>query len=297
MNGSPTPRAWWGEFELPVGATGHWRIGAADVWIRRSLHEWRVAHEVCADLNRNAVLVDLPLTDEPAGPPPPHLLSRGINDTLELQALHWRAPPQGMKETSRILRFSFGESRGLVTLSPMLADRHVVVRLEVPFYVAPGESVTIYVSTAIWLAIAAGKPPRKLTDFALVRPSDTWFGPNTREGEICYSSRSFGRVNLRDLTILPHRALTPVRVQNRGGRTMFIERLNIPVPALSLFHGADGSLWTEAIGMESEQDGGFAVVKYSRGPATEAGNANLVQNPREPPESNIVARAFSALFG
>ena len=34
---------WWGEFDVPHGSIGRWRIGPTDLWIQRLRGEWRLA--------------------------------------------------------------------------------------------------------------------------------------------------------------------------------------------------------------------------------------------------------------
>ena len=93
------------------------------------------------------------------------------------------------------------------------------------------------------------------------RPSDTWFGPSTLEGELCYESKTAVRFNLDNVPRRPHRAISVVRIRNRTDTQLSLERLKIPLPNLSLFGTEDGQLWTESITLERDEDGENATVK------------------------------------
>src|SRR5690606_5680646 len=103
-------------------------------------------------------------------------------------------------------------------------------------------------------------------------PSDTWFGPSTREGELGYAARTNARLDLEQMRPRPSRAVTKVVVRNVGDDNLRIERLNLPVPQLSLFVNRQGLIWTNSITVERDRLGALAKVTTSRRPPEEAGN-------------------------
>ena len=56
----------------------------------------------------------------------------------------------------------------------------------------------IYVSTPLWVRVDVHDPPQFLQEIPVIRPSDTWFGPSTREGELGYAGRTHGRLNFEN---------------------------------------------------------------------------------------------------
>lgn len=67
-----------------------------------------------------------------------------------------------------------------------------------------------------------------------IRPSDTWFGPTTSEGEPCYASKTVCRLRVEDVPLRPHRCLTKVTLRNRADDSLSLDRLKLPVNALAL---------------------------------------------------------------
>lgn len=104
---------------------------------------------------------------------------------------------------------------GPLKLVPIMADRLVVSRPKSPFRILPGQHATLFVSTPAWVRIALGNG-KALAELPLFRPSDTWFGPSTLVGELGYAARTHCRLDVCDVPFRPHRAVTPLRVENRS---------------------------------------------------------------------------------
>lgn len=184
-----------------------------------------------------------------------------------------------------------------VTIRPLLADRPVVIRPRQPVFVLPGEDTTLYLSSPIWVRIEVGDPPRRLREIPVLRLSDTWFGTSTREGELCYSARTHGRKSLEEVIWRPHRAVTPVHIQNHARDALPIEKLSLPVPLLSIYGDRYGRLWTEGVGLTHTSESDMATLVITPGAPADAGSAKLLTTPREAAERGRLVRAFSGLFG
>ncbi|MCA9835446.1 MAG: hypothetical protein KC422_00960, partial [Trueperaceae bacterium] len=172
------PQIWWGEFAANEGEINKLQIGPSQFWITRYAQEWRIAH-----------------------------LQEEANELAEVK-LEPLSQASDIPGEAQINHFSFQQSPKSLFFTPMLADRPVVMKPEHPFYIQSGAEVTIYVTTSLWLRISTGEHSGILRTYPLYRPSDTWFGSSTREGELCYASRIKGRLRLLDVAMLPHRALT-----------------------------------------------------------------------------------------
>lgn len=272
---SPQPnvrRAWWGEERVELGDLRRWRVGPASVWAERQEREWRVWRHQDEDFLAAGFEVAAPASiDEiPAG-----------------ATMH---------------RYGFERTPPLVSLVPALADRPMIVKPESPFSVPSGESATLFVGTPTWIAVRFGSPPQPLLEFPSFRPSDTWFGPSTREGELCYATRTAARLDLTDMPVRANRAITPVRIRNRASDALLVERLKVPVMYLSLFHGphakSDVLLWTEPLTLARETSGDLAELQIERAAPVESGrDAIKVADRRQQPEANLALRAFAKLFG
>jgi hypothetical protein len=198
-----------------------------------------------------------------------------------------------------VARFVTAGKSEEVTLSAALADRSVVTSSEQHLSVPAGEEVTVYVSSPLWVRIETGKPGKLLCEIPVFRPSDTWFGPDTTEGELCYASRTFHRVSLEDVPVRPHRATTAVKVKNRARSMLALERMQVPVTHLALYRAGDRRLWTQDVLFEREGDDDFVALRLGgRGKPSAAGPGEVKQiaGPRVQASGNIVMRAFTSLF-
>lgn len=234
----PLDPRWWGSVTLPIGGVARWRAGPSTVVAQRRASDWRVWHETGPDAYAVAAERARRVDDEPPDGPPS-------------------------------ARFSFAETPDTIAVSPALADRPVIVRPESPLSIPPGERVTVYASTPVWMALklevrrpkrgGKGPSPAVLTELPTFRPTDTWFGPSTREGELCYAVRTAARTQVAELPLRPHRAVTPLTVENQAATPMEVTRLEAPMPFLALHVGRDGRLWTDAILVTREADDDTSV--------------------------------------
>ncbi len=180
-----------------------------------------------------------------------------------------------------------------ITLTPRTADRPVISRPEHPFVLPRRQSVVVYLSTPVWLSASAGGT--ELVEIPCYRPSDTWFGPSPREGELCYASRAFYRTHLDAAQRLPHRLYTEVEIRNEAGDALQLERLNLPAPYFSVFAAADASLWTERLCYVREGDGDMAPARIDPTPPKTLGETTPVSSPRQRHQEALWVRAFSSL--
>jgi hypothetical protein len=239
------------------------------LWIQRLEGEWRIAHETGSDPLDVSLEEDLPAD---------------VGDLL-------------LKEG--VARFVTAGKSEEVVISAALADRSVVTSSEQPLSVPSGEEVTVYVSSPLWVRIETGKPAKLLCEIPVFRPSDTWFGPDTTEGELCYASRTFHRVRLEDIPVRPHRATTAVKIKNRAKSMLALERMQVPVTHLALYRAGDGRLWTQDVLFERAGEDDFVALRLGgRGKPAAAGSGEVKQiaGPRVQASGNIVVRAFTSLF-
>lgn len=268
---------WWGTFALDEEQAGRWTMGPTTLWVFRTAQEWRVLYRAEGDPLRGDSEVVVPIDDEA-----------------------WRAVEAEADGDASIKRqrHSFRSTQRRLSLHPLTADRPVVVRPEHPLSVPAGEAVTLYVSTPLWIRIETDTTP--LQDVPSHRPSDTWFGPSTREGELCYASRTAGRVRLANLPLRMHRAVTPLHVRNRADEPLPLERVQVPTQYLALYRTNDDLLWTERLTVDRARSDAGAEVHIESGPPDDVAGATRVQEPRENLKKGLVVntfRAIEALFG
>lgn len=258
-----TPRPWWGEFEIPRESWRRWRVGPLSLWVLGLDDEWRLAYEEeAAEAAAEA--------DRPSSEPP---------------------------ESATVERIAAARLGGRLIVTPALGDRSIVTRPETSFRLAAGGAVDLYVGTSVWLRLESAEPRHLLLDVPTRRPSDSWFGPSTTEGELCYAGRTSARLRRHNLPLSPHHAVTRVRLTNRASDPLQLERLNLPVPNLALFADAEARLWTQALSVERDADGKLAKVRIEDRPPAEAEAAERLSEPREARSKNVFSRALTAFVG
>lgn len=256
---------WWAPLQIPSGRTAVLHLGPLTLRLYRSGDEWLLGAVRAEEVDE------------------------GSRAEVELAA--------GRPDIAAYERYVYRSAEGRAAFRPLLADRPVVIRPRQPVFVLPGEETTFYISTPVWVGVAVGETPVVLRELPVLRLSDTWFGPSTREGELCYAARTHARSGLDEVPLRAHRAVTPVRIQNRADTQLPVEKLSLPVPLLSVYGRQDGSLWTESVRLMRATDSDMAALKVEPGPPSYAAGAVLLGGPRGQPEKTGLVRAFSGLFG
>jgi hypothetical protein len=256
--------SWWGDYEVAANQTLRWQLGPTTLWITRGENEWRVASAGGQHRLDERLVIAEP-AEEPAG------------DDIEFT------------------RFASHSDKRSLRLGPALPDLPVVVRPTQPFLVPTMEETTLYVSVPLWVRVYFDGREVELVDIPISRPSDTWFGPDTMTGELCYASRTSARVHLEHLPRRPHRAISAVRIQNHAPSVLLIERLKVPVPYLSLFASDNGHLWTEALTLESAKASEGTNVTLDDKP-TQMAATQRVAGPRKKMSRGFLLDAFGDFF-
>ena len=261
------PAEWWGTFTIPRGTAGRFHIGPLVVSVTRLSHEWLVCRERPEGKGDEDVRVELPV---PAAPPP---------------------------VGARVTRYATASETESFRILPVLPDRTVVTRPERPLTILPHTQVTLYVGSPVWVRLLQGEGEGEpLGDLPVSRAKEAWSGPSTREGELCYATRTAGRLSLDEVALRPHRVMTSVSIRNGASTPFVCDRVNLPVRRLSVYTSDEGRLWTESVALEHTADAELARLDVHRTPPKEASHAALVSGPRDTVDGGLF-RAFGNLFG
>lgn len=199
-------------------------------------------------------------------------------------------------------RFARGSEAPTLALRPALADLPLIIRPYHPLHLPPGTNTTIYVSTLVWLQLVVGDG-RRLLEVPVRRPSWTWMGADTMEGEICYASQTAARLESETLPRRPWRAMSAVQLHHEGDDYLTLDRFSFPAPIMPLFRqtqpGADGlhSLWTPTLSIHSERDLATASLRVASKPPREAGPCEALAPARQPVGRNHLVRTMDRIFG
>ena len=258
------PRRVWGVHEIAGGL--RFRIGPCHLVVIRGEDSWQVAvryEEDLLDTTVNGPVVIDELPEEPG---------------------------------FEVVRYGVANRATVLTLEPALPDRPVVARPEHDVCLLPRTRGDFYVGVVLWARVSAGEG--LLTELPLQRPPETWFGPSVMEGELCYASPTTLRTKVSEMRPLPHRAVVPVSIDNRGSESVWLHRLRIPAPNLMLYAGQHGRLWTERVTLFRERGstGDISEVRIAQGPPSELGSDVLVAGEARIEPGGELAAMLGSMF-
>ena len=262
----PGSNTWWGDYSLALQDSLLWRIGPFALQVQRREKEWLIWH-----LQKD--------TDEKEE----NTWSREKNICLN-------------NGEGDLKRYVFSQTEEALFVLPRLADRPVVAKATMPLNIQAGQQVEMYVSTPLWFSVSVHSIDATIQETPIIRPSDTWFGPSTMKGELCYASTTHGRLSLTDLPLRPHRAITQVKIDNQADKPLILTQLSLPTQYLSLFDTGEGGLWTEAVTLLNDDDSDLAKVSFSDSPPLPYMSAQQIVKARHKKENNMLLHTFSALF-
>lgn len=256
----------WTNHHLPKSVEGHWKIGPLEFWIKRYDNEWRIYSRSLENPSLKDIMIQIPTVDNH----PPNI---------------------------NVHRFGVHETTDLLTFQPVLADRPIVVRPEKPFHIPAKEEVSIFVMHSVWLKVNYGAKQITLITLPIYRPSDTWFGSSTIDGELCYSARSKAKIRFEDLELFPYRAVTKILLQNKSNKDVFLERLKVALPSLSLYLSENQVFFTDSLVYTTQPEGKEISISINPAPQEVAGKCILIHKPLVKTERNLVSKAIHHLLG
>ncbi|MEC8022811.1 MAG: hypothetical protein VX223_02690, partial [Myxococcota bacterium] len=150
----------------------------------------------------------------------------------------------------------------------------------------------IFIGTPLWLQLFDGD--RLLCDLPTRALKSTWFGPDTRTGRLCYATQTAARVLLDDVLKRRTGVITKVTVINRTDRLFIFDRVNIPIPSLTMYSDTNGTIWTEDIVVAHDREEHATVQLRGTAPALAEG-AELIARARQPAPTSVLVRAVKQL--
>jgi hypothetical protein len=193
-------------------------------------------------------------------------------------------------DESQSLRFLLSRCDEPLRITPQLADRPIVARPMMPTELLPKERATLFLSTVLWARVSVGD--QLLAEQATQRMSDTWFGASPQRGELCYASQTRALLRLDNAPVSAFRAIVPVTIDNQGENSVTLERINVPIPHLTLY--CDGhKFWTSALTILLEKQLETAKLHIEAAPPA---NSAVITAPRRPIRGGVFDRAVDLLF-
>ncbi len=275
-NPAPPPAAWWGTAVLPPGTARRWRIGPFE------LHLWLVQSELRVRTWNHGDPLD------------PNLDCARPTETWDREVGPGPRQPAWTRETR--FRVALKDPGAGVVLRPKMPDRAVIAGPREPLIVAPRQRVTVYVSVPLWIEAVDPASRAILFERPLYRPSDSWFGSSTTEGELAYASRTTARLHPDALVLLPHRAISAVEIHNADSQSLAFERLRIPAPELAIYADSQGRMYTERIVLGRRGGDSEAEVKIEPGAPPGMDTAERISEARQTPTRGKRWPSFGAIL-
>jgi hypothetical protein len=266
---APDPRADWDAVPFEEHEARHWRLGGLDLFAQRADDAWY--------LQSTVVAID------PDAPPEPIVGER----------IDWR-PENSAADVVRHLQV-VDEGPPRLALRPRLPDRAVVAAPREPVALLPEQRTVLWVGVAAWLAVCADGVEAPLVELPTLPLRQTWFGPDTRSGTLCYAGRTRCRTRLEDLAPHPFRIIVPVRLRNRAADPWRLERVALPVELLSVLRRPDGALMTPGLAITRDPDGDVEEVHVDAG-IPGGLEAAPIAPPRREAATSLLGRFYGALF-
>jgi hypothetical protein len=258
------PTAWWGRFSFALNQSRTWHLAGLELAATRASREWRFQTHRLPDQHEDV-----------------H---------------HWQMQNGSLPEETPVSRYFFTTTGDTLYMLPRLADRSVVIKPVNPLFIPAGQEATLFVSTPVWVACYAEQFETPLLDMPVVRPSDTWFGRNTVQGEVCYTTRVLGRTDLNQLPPRAFRVVTPVTVVNSGTTMLPVERINMPTPYLPVYAAENGRLWTPSLHVLKEPGASPPRIRIETTLSPLAGPVELLTPPRLAGSDHTLIRIFDNFF-
>ena len=253
-------------YEIPQSKTGRLQLGPLNLWITNLEDEWKLSWLYSMD-PIDSSLSELKIENEL-----PTIIG-GIER-----------------------RFGFKEKSNIIYLTPQLSDRSMVVRPDTPLLIPAQEKVGFHLSTSLWVNISDGGREKYLTELPAFRPSDTWFGESTSDGELCYVTKTAARLRVEQLPARKHRAITSINIHNLGIEPLLVDRIKVPMKNLSLYRNEAGFYHTESLDYEWNGNESMIKMVFKGKPHFLNMNLTLVSEPRIKLPGNLVVRTFRSLF-
>lgn len=257
---------WWGTFEFGSGGVHIWRCADLVMQLECLPNQWRLDYGWQPEENPDA--------------------PRRGTQRIDVEAAG----------CDKARRFVFAQMPARVTLQPALADRPVVCRPVVPVSLLPYQQVTLYVCLPLWLQLMSQADI--LIDIPTVRVSDSWFGPNTREGVFSYASKVSEQLDVHPLADNHSRAVLEVQIHNHTGTMLTLDKISVPVPNLALFADGSGHFWTPRVTLSRQgEDNVIVSIDNEISCGLDESQLKRVAPPREILGRGKITKALSALFG
>lgn len=190
-----------------------------------------------------------------------------------------------------------GEQESTLRILPCMTNKNLMLSLHQPMVIPAGRRPKIYLHLPLMYQLYIGNAKMPFYEFLIEPLALSWFGSNTRRGELCYKFYSDLYQDYEQAPFIPHRALLELRLCNRDGEHLNIDKVNIPAQYLPVYR-VDGRLfWTTALTITNEKLTDELSLHYSKTVPARHETLQLVSESRLRSEARTIMRALEAIIG
>ena len=252
----------WESHMVPYGHTLALSLGALELKVYRSQQEWCYATDFADGMDARA------------------RLSLVVGDMGFDPELAWN-------------RLILWEKTDTVRFQPLLPDRPIIVRPEMPMRVMPGQSVLLFIGIPLWLSLVFGARKEHSVEVSSLTLSNSWFG-NFTEGELCYALKTRAKLLPDELTASASRVMFPLEIRNASSENLDFQRLCVRPQFLNIFQGKT-RLWTSRGRVSYRGEEKWSRIVYASG-APEFDEAGmLIGHAREKMTRGLLFKTFDSL--
>jgi hypothetical protein len=185
------------------------------------------------------------------------------DEAVESEAFTFSCTEEYTGETLDWKRWVVGENSNAVSILPIMPDRPIVVRPEVPVKIPEGHEALFFVNIPVWVEIVLDNTEEiALCKEPSIVLSNIWFG-DPMSGELCYSLRTKASRQVIDTNPKPHRATCPVRILNTTNSQLDVDRFCVHVEHLNMYKGIS-RLWTNEVRISFQGEDAVSRIDYAK---------------------------------
>ncbi len=258
---------WKTVFDVELNTQHKLRIGALECWFTIKENEWHFEY-----------------------------FHNAYNESDSEKPIKFTQPKKRPSNPGEVLRFIQSTPIKTLRIKPRMPDRSIVTKPSSPISLPPSQSVTLYLSTPLWIGVYAENQETPLVELPSIKLSDTWFGPKPHIGELCYASNFSGRMNWSNLPKRESRIITPIVIENSSKETLKLEKISIPSAHLDVFISANGMLCTQTLRLKKGKDHKVSEVTMDKTLIPEFHGAELISKASESDHSSIFNKTLDMFF-
>lgn len=185
------------------------------------------------------------------------------------------------------------DGQSQLQLVPILPDRPVVTRPEMPIYLSPKQSVQFYVEIPVFIQVQLLDRQKVICEIPTTILSNTWYGTPV-EGELCYSLHTCLKQDHNKVLPDYHRVISPVQINNKSDDIFEVCRICINVKYQNIYQGLK-RMWANGGKVSYLGDNTWSQLTYVKTPPALEECDIILAEARKAADKNIFFRTYDTI--